>query len=96
MNKLKQPAVLLRLGFICILLWWVPFWALAPEISKTIGFDNVALMTTIIMVIQTVIGVIGFLLVGKPVAAVVKQASFKKAPGIIFYAIVHGKLKEQV
>lgn len=86
----------LRLGFVCILMWWFPFWAFAPQLSKAVGMDSVAEMTTIIVVIQTIIGLFGFMLVGKPVASVVKKSSFKKAPGIIFYAIVHGKIKEQV
>lgn len=87
----------LRGGFVCILLWWFPFWAFAAPISDALGLtESVATVTTVIVVIQTLIGLFGFMLVGKPVANVVKKSSFKKAPGIIIYAILHGKIKEQV
>jgi len=94
MNENETSALKLRLGFICILLWWFPFWAFAGQLSSVFGIST-AEMTTILVVIQTAIGFIGFLIVGKPVAAIVKKTSFKKAPGIIVHAIIHGKIKEQ-
>jgi hypothetical protein len=96
MNENPMSAMRLRIGFFLIMLWWIPVWAAAPTISKAIGTTDVALVTTVIIVIQTLIGLGGFLIVGKPIAAIVKKTSFKKAPGIIFYAIIHGKIKEQV
>ena len=96
MSEIVLSAKRLRLGFICIFLWWFPFWAFAAPISDALGIDNVARVTTAIVIIQTAIGLFGFMLVGKPVANIIKKSSFKKAPGIIVYAIIHGKLKEQV
>lgn len=96
MEEQTVSAKKLRFGFVCILLWWFPFWAFAAPINDFLGTDSVARITTIIVIIQTAIGLFGFLLVGKPIARVIKKTSFKKAPGIIIYAIIHGKLKEQV
>lgn len=96
MNITLHPAASLRIGFICILLWWAPFWMLAPLINDALGLNSGTAITVIIMAVQTIIGVFGFILVGKPTARIIKKASFKKTPGIIWYAIIHGKIKDQV
>ncbi len=96
MNNNPMSATRLRIGFVLIMLWWIPIWAAAPAISKALGISDVAMVTTVVVIIQTIIGLGGFLIVGKPIAAIVKKTSPKKAPGIILHAIIHGKLKEQV
>ena len=55
----------LRVGVFLILLWIVPFWALAPYIADSLsGLSNppsVAAVTTTIFVVQTIIGLLGSL-----------------------------------
>jgi hypothetical protein len=51
-------------GVVLILLWLLPFWALAPHIAHSLsGFSNplsVAAVATTIVVVQTIIGLLGF------------------------------------
>jgi hypothetical protein len=57
-------------GVVLILLWIVPFWALAPYIAHSLsGGSNTpsaADVTTIIVAVQTVIGLLGFWVAGRP------------------------------
>ena len=54
----------LRVGVLLILLWIVPFWALAPFIANSLsGLSNPpsdAAVTTTILVVQTILGPLGF------------------------------------
>jgi hypothetical protein len=64
----------LRVGVSLILLWIVPFWALAPRIAHSLsGLSNppsVAAVTTAIVVVQTIIGLLGFWVAGAAVKSV--------------------------
>src|SRR6478752_6387143 len=68
----------LRLGVFLILLWWAPFWALAPAITDALkglpAPPSVAVVTGTIVVVQTIIGLLGFWVAGTQVKAIVKQA----------------------
>src|SRR5512133_1600713 len=50
----------LRFGVALIILWLIPFWALGPEITRSLsGLSNppsVAAVTTTIVVVQTILG----------------------------------------
>ena len=54
----------LRVGVFLIILWWTPFWAFAARIADSLsGLTNppsVAADTTTIVVVQTIIGLLGF------------------------------------
>ena len=88
----------LRIGVFFVFLWWAPFWALAPYIANifasseesTIGLTSIIVI--IIMVIQTLIGLVGVFLCGKTVAAVIKQTHrlYRVLP-IIFKILIKGK-----
>ena len=70
-TKAAGPSPLrLRVGVFLILLWIVPFWALAPYIAHSLsGGSNTpsaADVTTIIVAVQTVIGLLGFWVAGRP------------------------------
>ena len=53
----------LRVGVLFILVWLVPFWALAPAIAHSLSGlskpPSVAEVTTAIVVMQTIIGLFG-------------------------------------
>lgn len=95
----RLSALRLRVGIVLVLLWWLPFWALSPAIADTMsGLANppsVAAVTTVIVVLQTIIGVVGFVVAGAEVKAVVTNAPKKKALGIIWYLLIHGRMPEQ-
>lgn len=90
--KAVMPAKKLRIGVLFIFLWWFPFWALATPLAETTGF-KITTVTIFIMGIQTVIGLLGFYIVGKPVTKLIKELPFKKVPGHIWYMLLHGKEK---
>lgn len=84
-------ATRLRVGVLLILLWWLPFWMFAPAIADAFGFNsNNARL--VIMVIQTIIGIIGMWIVGKQIATIMKQTSFKQMLPKIWHILRTGKI----
>jgi len=90
----------LRLGVLLIFLWWFPFWLILPTIlswfSATQSLATNPHLHVVIILIQTALGIVGMVIAGKPVAALVKAASFKKAPGIIWKILITGKAPETI
>lgn len=87
----------LRIGVVLIILWWIPFWLLAPYIAS-IGnpqdkANAVAIISAIIIIIQTIIGFLGFIVAGSQVKSIIKGNTLKKSLSQIFYMLIHGKLK---
>jgi hypothetical protein len=72
-------------GVFLILLWIVPFWALAPYIANSLsGLSNppsVAAVTTTILVVQTIIGLLGFWVAGAAVKSIIKGSTMRHALG---------------
>jgi hypothetical protein len=79
----------LRIGVFLVLLWWLPFWALATPISEKTGI-KISVLTIAIMGVQTVIGVMGFYLCGKTVTKQIKKLPFKKVPGTLWHMLIKG------
>jgi len=75
----------LRVGVLLILLWIVPFWALAPLIADSLsGLSNppsVAAVTTTIVVVQTILGLLGFWVAGTQVKSIIKGSAKLRAIG---------------
>jgi hypothetical protein len=75
----------LRLGALLIILWLLPFWALAPEIAHLLrGLSNppsVAAVTTTIVVVQTIIGLLGLWIAGTEVKSIIKGSTMRHALG---------------
>ena len=66
----------LRVGVSLILLWLLPFWALAPRITHSMGGlsnpPSVAAVTTAIVAVQTILGLLGFWVAGTEVKSIIK------------------------
>ena len=58
----------LRLGVLLILLWLIPFWALASYIAHSLSVlsnpPSVATVTAAIVAVQTILGLLGFWVAG--------------------------------
>jgi hypothetical protein len=84
----------LRVGVFLILLWIVPFWALAPLIADSLsGLSNppsVAAVTTTIVVVQTILGLVGFWVAGTQVKSIIKSSAKLRAIGAIWSMLLHG------
>lgn len=87
----------IRIGIFFILLFWLPFWLLAPIVDELLnissGSEESHTVLITIMVIQGICGVIGVIIAGKPVYYVVKKSSKKKVLLILWNAFYHGKLE---
>jgi hypothetical protein len=88
----------LRVGVFLILLWLLPFWALAPHIAHSLsGLSNppsVADVTTTIVVVQTIIGLLGFWIAGTEVKSIIKGSTMRHALGAIGSILLHGDIRD--
>jgi hypothetical protein len=99
-TKSAGPSPLrLRVGVFLILLWIVPFWALAPYIANSLsGLSNppsVAAVTTTIVVVQTILGLLGFWVAGTQVKSIIKGSAKLRAIGAIWSILLHGEIRGQ-
>jgi hypothetical protein len=99
-TKSAGPSPLrLRVGVFLILLWIVPFWALAPYIANSLsGGSNppsVADVTTIIVAVQTILGLLGFWVAGAAVKSIIKGSTMRHALAAIWSMLIHGDLRGQ-
>jgi hypothetical protein len=99
-TKSAGPSPLrLRVGVFLILLWIVPFWALAPYIAHSLsGLSNppsVAAVTTAMLVVQTIIGLLGFWVAGAAVKSIIKGSTMRHALGAIWSMLIHGEIRGQ-
>jgi len=89
----------LRLGVLLVLVWMLPFWALAPGIARSLsGLTNppsVAAVTTTIVVGQTVVGLIGLWVAGTQVKSIIKGTTKKQAVGALWSILRHGDTRRQ-
>jgi hypothetical protein len=89
----------LRVGVFLILLWIVPFWLLAEPIAHSLsGLSNppsVAAVTTAIVVVQTILGLLGFWVAGAEVKSIIKGSAKLRAIGAIWSMLLHGDLRGQ-
>jgi hypothetical protein len=90
----------LRLGVLLILLWLLPFWALAPYIAHALnGLSNppsVAAVTTSIVVVQTILGLLGILIAGAEVKAIIKSSGkLVHALRALWPILIHGEIPHE-
>jgi hypothetical protein len=87
----------LRVGVSLILLWLIPFWALGPRIAHSLsGLSNPpsdAVVTTAIVVLQTISGLLGFWVAGTEVKSIIKGSTMKHALAAIWSILIHGDIR---
>ena len=87
----------LRVGVSLILLWLLPFWALAPRITHSMGGlsnpPSVAVVTTAIVAVQTILGLLGFWVAGTEVKSIIKGSTMKHALAAIWSIFIHGHVQ---
>jgi len=90
----------LRAGVLLIIVWWIPFWALAPRITDSLsGLTNppsVAAVTTTIVIVQTIIGLLGIWIAGTQVKSIIKGSTKRQALRAIWSIFLHGEIRGQV
>jgi len=91
----SRSVLRLRLGLICILLWWLPIWLLSPAVSDLLGIQSSTArheVLVVMVVIQTIVGIAGFILASREVVKLIKQVPRRKVPGTIWHMILTGKV----
>ncbi|KQS99338.1 hypothetical protein [Cellulomonas sp. Leaf395] len=81
----------LRAGVFLILLWWIPVWLAGPVIAQTAELDveNVVIG---LAVVQTVLGALGALIVGKQIARILRGVPRKQMLPTVWRVFRHGSL----
>ena len=89
----------LRVGVFLILLWIVPFWILAEPIAHSLsGLSNppsVVAVTAAIVVVQTIIGLVGFWVAGTEVKSIIKGSTMRHALVAIWSMLLRGEIRGQ-
>ena len=89
----------LRVGVFLILLWIVPFWLLAEPIAHSLSGlskpPSVAAVTTAIVAVQTVLGLVGFWVAGAAVKSIIKGSTMRHALVAIWSMLIHGDIRGQ-
>jgi hypothetical protein len=83
----------LRLGVVLIGIFWIPIWLLAPLVARLLD-ESTGSVTITIALIQTVIGLIGVLIAGRPTLNLVRHTKMRAVPGKIWRVVWTGKLDE--
>ena len=99
-NESAGPSPLrLRLGVFLIFLWLVPFWLLATPIAHSLsGVSNppsIAEVTTAILVVQTLVGLLGFWVAGSEVKSIIKGSTLRHALAAVWSMLLHGDTRGQ-
>lgn len=81
----------LRIGVLCIFLWWIPIWAAAPAIAAWFNYSNIKAVTIVLMTIQTIIGAIGVFVAGKQILALFNKIPRKQLPKAVWRMLISGK-----
>ena len=80
-----------------MLMWLIPFWALAPHIAQSLsGLSNppsVAAVTTAIVAVQTIIGLLGSWVAGTEAKSIIKGSTKKHALAAIWSILIHGEVR---
>jgi hypothetical protein len=74
--------VKLRLGVVLWLLSWIPY-------GIILGLNGTAL--TVAWAIEILLGIAGLALAGTEFAQAVKAEGWKRAPGLAWHALLHGR-----
>lgn len=85
----------LRIGAVLLLIWFIPFWALAPWIAKSLGWSaHAGVQLGIVMSIcQTLIGIVGAFTAGKEATTLIKGTPFKAVPARAWRIIWTGNME---
>jgi uncharacterized membrane protein YeaQ/YmgE (transglycosylase-associated protein family) len=89
-------ATRLRVGVVLLLIWFIPFWALAPWIARSLGWSDHAgvELGIVISIVQTLIGIVGAFTGGKAATALVKGTPFKEVPARAWHIVWTGNMEQ--
>jgi hypothetical protein len=84
----------LRLGVIFIMIWWIPVYLAVPALIRGLGLsantNTIKTMFIIIISVQAVLGVLGFMLVGRSLANNLRRVTARKAPKVFWRMLWNG------
>ena len=81
----------LRVGIFLVFLWWIPVWLAAPVISEAFGLDSTDVLIWLI-VVQTVVGLAGVLVVGRQIARIMKGIPARRMLPTVWHVLRRGTI----
>lgn len=81
----------LRVGIFLVFLWWIPVWLAAPVLADVLGIPADDALIWLI-VVQSVVGVAGVLVVGRQVARIMKGIPARRMLPTVWQVLRHGSL----
>jgi hypothetical protein len=95
MGEAKISGLRIRIGMVLLIIWWIPFWLLDPILVKILSIDSPAgkhSLLIIILVTQTILGLIGILIAGSSVIRLVRQTPNRQIPKTFWHALKQGNI----
>ncbi|WP_155855988.1 hypothetical protein [Cellulomonas sp. URHD0024] len=81
----------LRIGIFLVFLWWIPVWLAAPVLADVFGLDSHDVLVWLI-VVQTVVGLAGVLVVGRQIARIMKGIPARRMLPTVWHVLRHGTI----
>ncbi|WP_197030026.1 hypothetical protein [Cellulomonas sp. URHE0023] len=81
----------LRTGVFLVFLWWIPVWLAAPVIAEAFGLDGRDVLIWLI-VVQTIVGLAGVLVVGKQIARIMKGVPSRRMLPTVWRVLRRGTI----
>ena len=96
-RKIKLVKLKIQLGVLLIFLWWLPFWLIAGIVDTADDVHSASkrrhILITIIIV-QSILGIIGAILLGKTLMENMKHTKFRKFPKVAWELFRTGKYEQ--
>ncbi len=92
--SVAQSVLKLRVGVIFLILFWLPFWLLEPLLSAVLGINTASgrhKLLVIVIIIQTIFGIVGLLLVGKQTIRLLKHTTKRHVIKTLWRMLIHGR-----
>jgi hypothetical protein len=96
-KKAKLVKLKIQLGVFLIFLWWLPFWLIAGLIDTSEDIHSAARrrhILVMIIIVQSIFGIIGAILLGKTLMENMKHTKFRKFPKVAWDLFKTGKYEK--
>lgn len=85
----------LRVGIVMIVLFWLPFWLIAPALDKIAGANTATEKHNIflaVVLLQSLLGIMGVVIAGKTVLDVVRHTKRKRIFIVLWRTLKTGEM----
>jgi hypothetical protein len=93
-DEKKISVLRLRIGILFFILWWIPIYLTLPYLDRKLDATSnrsKAVVAVCIITAQTILGIIGLILVGKLFALILKDIKPRKLPAAMWHILISGE-----